>query len=177
MRSKETRLALVSETFTAKGDVYFKMNKYHEAYLEYDSALVYNKDNILCLNNYAYYLSLQNENLDKAEEMSYRTIKAEPENRVYLDTYAWILFMQGKYQKAQEYMDKVVPRDSTEHFLLTDDHTTSAMLEHAADIAWITGDEERAIYLWELAVRRNDDDATPMLKKKARKKKYYKGSN
>lgn len=177
MRSKETRLALVSETFTAKGDVYFKMNKYHEAYLEYDSALVYNKDNILCLNNYAYYLSLQNENLDKAEEMSYRTIKAEPENRVYLDTYAWILFMQGKYQKAQEYMDKVVPRDSTEHFLLADDHTTSAILEHAADIAWMTGDEERAIYLWELAVRRNDDDATPMLKKKARKKKYYKGSN
>lgn len=175
-RSKETRLALVSDAFTVKGDAYYKMGNHKEAFLEYDSALVYNKDNILCLNNYAYYLSLRNENLDKAEEMSYRTIKAEPENTVYLDTYAWILFMQGKYPEAQVYMDKVVPRDSTEEFLMTDGHTTSAIMEHAADIAWMNGDIERAVYLWQLAVKRGDDDATPLLRKKARKKKYYKGN-
>ncbi len=173
MRSAETRLALVSDAFTVKGDIYYSMNKFREAFLEYDSALVYNRDNILCLNNYAYYLSLRNEDLDKAEEMSYRTIKAEPDNNVYLDTYAWILFMQGKYPEAQRYMDKVVPRDSTEQFLMTDGHTTSAILEHAADIAWMNGDTQRAVYLWQLAVRRGDKDATPMLPKKARKKKYY----
>ena len=173
-RSENTRLVLISETFTIKGDVYFKMDRYEEAFLEYDSALVYNKDNILCLNNYAYYLSLHNEDLDKAEEMSYRTIKVEPNNRTYLDTYAWILFMQNKFEDAQKYMDIVVPRDSSEHFLMTDLYTSTAILEHAGDVAWMNGDMERAIYLWQLAVKRADDELTPVLMKKAKKKKYFK---
>lgn len=173
LRSEDTRLALVSDAFTVKGDVFYKMGKHADAFLQYDSALVYNKDNVLCLNNYAYYLSLRNENLDKAEEMSYRTIKAEPDNRTYLDTYAWILFMQAKYEQAQEYMDKVVPRDSSEQFLMTDLYTSTAILEHAGDIAWMNGDAERATYLWQLAVRRGDDEVTPILRKKAKKRKYY----
>ncbi len=177
MRSPETRLSLLSDAFTIKGDVYYAMEQHDKAFMEYDSALVYNKDNILCLNNYAYYLSLRNENLDKAEEMSYRTIRMEPENNVYLDTYAWILFMQEKYAESQKYMDKVVPLDSTEHFLMTDGHTTSAILEHAADIAWMNGDAQRAVYLWQLAVKRGDEDATPLLQKKAKRKRYYRMRN
>lgn len=173
LRSEDTRLALVSDAFTVKGDVFYKMGKHADAFLQYDSALVYNKDNVLCLNNYAYYLSLRNEYLDKAEEMSYRTIKAEPDNRTYLDTYAWILFMQAKYEQAQEYIDKVVPRDSSEQFLMTDLYTSTAILEHAGDIAWMNGDAERATYLWQLAVRRGDDEVTPILRKKAKKRKYY----
>lgn len=173
LRSEDTRLALVSDAFTVKGDVFYKMGKHADAFLQYDSALVYNKDNVLCLNNYAYYLSLRNENMDKAEEMSYRTIKAEPDNRTYLDTYAWILFMQAKYEQAQEYMDKVVPRNSSEQFLMTDLYTSTAILEHAGDIAWMNGDAERATYLWQLAVRRGDDEVTPILRKKAKKRKYY----
>lgn len=173
LRSEDTRLALVSDAFTVKGDVFYKMGKHADAFLQYDSALVYNKDNVLCLNNYAYYLSLRNEYLDKAEEMSYRTIKVEPDNRTYLDTYAWILFMQAKYEQAQEYMDKVVPRDSSEQFLMTDLYTSTAILEHAGDIAWMNGDAERATYLWQLAVRRGDDEVTPILRKKAKKRKYY----
>lgn len=173
LRSEDTRLALVSDAFTVKGDVFYRMGKHADAFLQYDSALVYNKDNVLCLNNYAYYLSLRNEYLDKAEEMSYRTIKAEPDNRTYLDTYAWILFMQAKYEQAQEYMDKVVPRDSSEQFLMTDLYTSTAILEHAGDIAWMNGDAERATYLWQLAVRRGDDEVTPILRKKAKKRKYY----
>ncbi|MBO5676374.1 MAG: tetratricopeptide repeat protein [Bacteroidaceae bacterium] len=173
LRSEDTRLALVSDAFTVKGDVFYKMGKHADAFLQYDSALVYNKDNVLCLNNYAYYLSLRNEYLDKAEEMSYRTIKAEPDNRTYLDTYAWILFMQAKYEQAQKYMDKVVPRDSSEQFLMTDLYTSTAILEHAGDIAWMNGDAERATYLWQLAVRRGDDEVTPILRKKAKKRKYY----
>ena len=39
--------------------------------------------------------------LDKAEEMSYKTVKAEPNNSTYLDTYAWILFVKGNYAEAR----------------------------------------------------------------------------
>lgn len=173
-RSEDTRLALLSEVFTLKGDVYYKMDRHEEAFLQYDSALVYNRDNVLCLNNYAYFLSLKNQDMDKAEEMSYRSIKAEPDNKTYLDTYAWILFMQEKYEEAQQYMDKVVPRESTEKFLLTDEYTSSVILEHAGDIAWMNGEQERATFLWRLALKRGDKDVSTALKKKSKKGKYYK---
>ena len=173
-RSEDTRLALLSEVFTLKGDVYYKMDRHEEAFLQYDSALVYNRDNVLCLNNYAYFLSLKNQDMDKAEEMSYRSIKAEPDNKTYLDTYAWILFMQEKYEEAQQYMDKVVPRESTEKFLLTDEYTSSVILEHAGDIAWMNGEQERATFLWRLALKRGDKDVSTVLKKKSKKGKYYK---
>ena len=173
-RSSEASGTLVSDVFTALGDLYFKTGDVRESYCAYDSALVYNKDNILALNNYAYFLSLRRENLDKAEQMSYRTIKAEPENKTYLDTYAWILFMRGEYAEAAHYMDRVVSPDSTGAALLADPASTSVILEHAADIAWFNGDTGRACYLWDLAVRLGDEDVSAVLLKKSKKRKYLK---
>jgi hypothetical protein len=105
--------------------------------------------------------------------MSYRTIKAEPDNITYLDTYAWILFMRGEYAEAAHYMDRVVSPDSTAAALLADSRISTAVLEHAGDIAWFNGDAGRACYLWELAVRRGDDEVTATLQKKSRKRKYF----
>ena len=68
------------------GDIYHHQEKVTEAFAAYDSALVYDKNNIACLNNYAYYLSIRGEQLDRAEEMSYRTVVSEPRNVIYLDT-------------------------------------------------------------------------------------------
>lgn len=82
---------VVSDFYAILGDIYHQKGRAAEAYAAYDSSLVYNPDNIGTLNNYAYYLSIEKKNLDKAEEMSYRTVKAEPDNDTYLDTYAWIL--------------------------------------------------------------------------------------
>ena len=88
---------LVSNVFAVLGDIYYQQQMEQQAFAAYDSALVYKDDNIMCLNNYAYYLSLKGEQLDKAEEMSYRTIRQEPDNITYLDTYAWILFKKEDY--------------------------------------------------------------------------------
>lgn len=79
---------VVSDFYSILGDAYHTRNLNKEAYAAYDSALVYNSSNIGALNNYAYYLSVERRDLDKAEEMSYRTVKAEPNNSTYLDTYA-----------------------------------------------------------------------------------------
>ena len=81
-----------------------------EAYAAYDSSLVYNPNNIGTLNNYAYYLSVERTNLDKAEEMSYKTVKAEPENATYLDTYAWILFEKKRYTEARIYIEQAMKK-------------------------------------------------------------------
>ncbi len=88
---------IISHFYAIMGDIYHTKKQNAEAFAAYDSALVYNPANISALNNYAYYLSLERRDLDKAEEMSYKTVKAEPKNSTYLDTYAWILFEKGNY--------------------------------------------------------------------------------
>ena len=165
---------LVSNVFAVLGDIYYQEQKELEAFAAYDSALVYKEDNIMCLNNYAYYLSLKNEQLDKAEEMSYRTIRQEPDNITYLDTYAWILFMKGDYAHARSYMDKVVNPARTDQELLSDEQLQGNIIEHAGDIYALSGDNETALRLWKLAVQKDDDTGTPLLRKKVKRKKYLK---
>ncbi len=111
--------------------------------------------------------------LDEAAEMSRRTLKAAPDNPIYLDTYAWIMFVSRQYDEAERVMHKVVPPDSTDEYLLDNKYCMSNVLEHAGDIAWMQGKEEEALRFWRLAMKRDDKTGTPLLPKKVRKKKYY----
>ncbi len=176
LRTPDANPDMVATMFGSVADILHKMGKEDEAFAHYDSALVYNPDDAMCLNNYAYFLSLKAENLDKAEAMSYRAVRAEPENETYLDTYAWIKFMKGQYAEAAEYMDRIVPRDSLEQFLAADTLISAVLLEHAGDIAWMNGDETRALLLWQcaLACAGKGTETSAVLNKKVRKKRYYK---
>ena len=174
VRTEEVHPYLVSNVFGVLGDIYYQQQMEQEAFAAYDSALVYKDDNIMCLNNYAYYLSLKNEQLDRAEEMSYRTIRQEPDNITYLDTYAWILFMKGDYAHARSYMDKVVNPEKTDEELLADDKLQGNLIEHAGDIYAHLSEPETALRLWKLAKQKGDDTCTPQLKKKIKRKKYIK---
>ena len=104
----DTPKSLMGELYVMLGDSYHKIGKMEEAYAAYDSCLVYTPDMIMCLNNYAYFLSLEKRDLKKAEEMSYKTITAEPNNPIYLDTYAWILYQEGNYADAKTYIDMAI---------------------------------------------------------------------
>jgi tetratricopeptide (TPR) repeat protein len=128
----------------------------------YDSALVYNPRNLNVLNNYAYYLSLAGSELDKALEMSRRTIEAEPENSIYLDTYAWILFLLERYEEAKAYAEKLIGLN---------EEMGSVELHHCGDIYAKCGDIARAVEYWEKAAAAGDD--SKILKKKIKKRKYY----
>ncbi|WP_042366970.1 tetratricopeptide repeat protein [Bacteroides neonati] len=152
---------LVSDFYTLIADVYYKKEKMLEAYAAYDSALVYNPANIGALNNYAYYLSVARRDLDKAEEMSYKTVKAEPKNATYLDTYAWILFEKGNYAEARIYIDNAIKSDEPQG---------SVVLEHCGDIYFKTGDVEGALKYWKQALEMGSESKT--LKQKIEKKKY-----
>ena len=174
IRTEEVHPGLVSNVFAVLGDIYYQQEKESEAFAAYDSALVYMDDNIMCLNNYAYYLSLKNEQLDKAEEMSYRTIRKEPENITYLDTYAWILFMKGDFAHARTYMDKVVNPERTDAELLADKELQGNVIEHAGDVYANLGEMETALRFWKLAKQKKDDTCTPLLRKKIKRKKYIK---
>ena len=77
---------LVSDLYAVMGDILYKKKDKQAAYAAYDSCLQWKDDNIMALNNYAYYMSEEGVDLHKAESMSYKTVKAEPNNGTYLDT-------------------------------------------------------------------------------------------
>lgn len=159
--TEDSKKEVVSDFYAIIGDTYHSKKQMDKAYAAYDSALVYNPSNIPALNNYAYYLSVEKRDLDKAEEMSYKTIKAEPNNATYLDTYAWILFEKGNYAEARIYIDNA---------MLADGDKSSEVVEHCGDIYYMTGDVDGALKYWKKALEMGSESAT--LKEKIEKKKY-----
>ena len=157
----DTRKEVISDFYSIMGDVYHTKQQMAEAYAAYDSSLVYNPSNIGALNNYAYYLSVERRDLDKAEEMSYKTVKAEPNNSTYLDTYAWILFEKGNYAEARIYIDNALKNDGEK---------SDVIVEHCGDIYFMTGDVEGALKYWKKALEMGSESKT--LKRKIEKKKY-----
>ena len=163
--------AIVSDFYAVLGDIMHQKGMEQEAFAAYDSCLVWKEDNIGCLNNYAYYLSEKGLRLDDAERMSYLTIKAEPKNPTYLDTYAWILFMQKRYEEARKYIDLTLENDSD---------TSAVLLEHAGDIYYHVGEKEQAVAFWQQALERASaesevkEDRQQILIRKIKLKKYVK---
>lgn len=157
----ESKKEVVSEFYAIMGDSYHTKGMTEQAFAAYDSALVYNPDNIVVLNNYAYYLSLERRDLDRAEEMSYRTVKAEPGNATYLDTYAWILFEKGNYAEARLYIDDAMKNGGGQ---------SEDVVEHCGDIYYMTGDVDGALKYWKQAL--DMGCKSPKLKEKIEKKKY-----
>lgn len=164
---------IVSDFYAILGDLYHSKEMKAEAYAAYDSSLVYNPNNIGTLNNYAYYLSVERTNLDKAEEMSYKTVKAEPENATYLDTYAWILFEKKRYTEARIYIEQAMKNGGD---------SSQVIVEHCGDIYYMSGEKEKALEYWKKAdsmENKEEDGATPRteaelkrLKRKIALKKY-----
>ncbi|MBP1614551.1 MAG: hypothetical protein H6Q13_1999 [Bacteroidetes bacterium] len=157
----ESKKEVVSDFYSMMGDIYHTKKQITQAYAAYDSALVYNPSNIGALNNYAYYLSVERRDLDKAEEMSYKTVKTEPNNATYLDTYAWILFEKGNYAEARIYMDDAIKNGGDK---------SDVVVEHCGDIYYMTGDVKGAMEYWHKALDMGSKSDT--LKRKIEKKKY-----
>lgn len=141
----ESDVDMVSDLYMLMGDLLFKKEMKADAYEAYDSCLQWNPDNIACLNNYAYFLSIDGKHLDKAEEMSRRTIKKEPENPTYLDTYAWVLFRQKRYAEAKIYIEQTLKFDTVD--------VSADVLEHAGDIYANNGEIEKAMEKWKEALK------------------------
>lgn len=141
-----TNREVASDLYAMMGDLLHEMGRNDEAYAAYDSALVYNKANVMCLNNYAYFLSVAGVRLDDAERMSRHTIEAEPKNTTFLDTYAWILFQQKQYEQARIYIDETL-RNAAEAEL------DATLYEHAGDIYFRCNERAAALTFWQRALR------------------------
>lgn len=146
--------------YSQLGDAYNGEERFIESDKSYDYVLIYDPENVHALNNYSYFLSLRNEKLDKAIEMCEKLISIEPNNSTYLDTYAWVLYKDSKYQKAKELLEKAL--------LNSKDGT---IVEHYGDVLYKLGNIEEAIKQWEIS--KSTGDYSDLLEKKLKKKKLY----
>lgn len=158
--------AFKSDFYGQIGDIYYQMKQMDQAYKAYDEALKYNDKNVVVLNNYSYFLSLEKKDLKKAERMSAQCVKLEPDNATYLDTYAWIFFVQGNYTLAKVYIESALAKDTT---------NSSELVNHYGDILYMSGDKEKALEQWKKAKEMGKE--SEILDRKIAEEKYIEDPN
>ncbi len=162
-KADTTDSELMSSLASGLGDVYFMKKDTLKAFEQYEKALEYNPGNIMAMNNYAYFLAESGQDLDKAERLSGMSVKYEPENPTYLDTYAWIYFKKGEYSLALTYMKAAIAN--------SDGEQSAELYEHYGDILFMNGFHEEALPNWEKALELNPD--SEILQRKVKHKTFF----
>lgn len=132
--------------WTSLGDAYNESKNYAKSDQAYDKALSIEPNDAGTLNNYAYYLSLRKEQLEKAERMSKRSNELVPGQASYQDTYAWVLFQLGRYADARTWLEKALASGSRD----------GVILEHYGDILFELGETDEAMRNWRMAKEAGD---------------------
>lgn len=130
------------------GDMYHEMKEDSKAFRYYRRALALDANNALVLNNYAYFLSLMDKDLEKALQMAERAVELKPNNASYVDTYAWVLHRLGRNEEAKSVMRQALTLSS---------QMDDSLLMHYGDILWALGEKFMAETYWQKAVERGYD--------------------
>jgi len=130
------------QIYTLMGDSYNEIQEYTKSDESYEKALALNPNSATVLNNYAYFLSLRNDKLDKASEMAAKANQIEPNQSSYQDTYAWILYAQKKYTDARLWIEKAITNGGAK---------SGTILEHYGDILYQLNETDKAVEQWQKA--------------------------
>ena len=150
------------EFSSSLGEAYNALKDYDKSDKEFDQALQLDPDNASVLNNYAYYLSIRKEKLEKAEKMSKRSLELTPNSISYIDTYGWILYQEHKYEEAKKYLEKAFDRGG---------FNRAAIVEHYGDVLYKLNEIDKAVENWKKAKELGND--SDLLNKKIADKKLY----
>lgn len=142
------------------GDAYNGLKEQEKSFKAYEKALENGPNNDHVLNNYSYFLSLANKDLEKALEMSTRLVEQHPNNPTYLDTHGWVLYSNGKYKESKKFLEKAASMDED-----------GTVIEHYGDVLFQLGEVEEAIIQWEKA--RDLGNASELIEKKITDRKLY----
>lgn len=130
-----------------RAEANYKLGRVEDAFKAFDAVISIDPENWLAMNNYAYYLSVRNENLEKAEQLSGKAVRANPDNSTYLDTYAWVLFMRKDYSLAKFYMETAIKNGGDKN---------GVIVEHYGDILFMLGQKDKAMEQWKKAEETGD---------------------
>jgi tetratricopeptide (TPR) repeat protein len=152
---------LEGQFYSSLGEAYNELKDYVKSDESYEKALAINAKDANVLNNYAYFLSMRGEKMDKAELMSKESNALEPDQGSYEDTYGWIMYKQGKYSEAKTWIEKSLSHGSDQ---------SATVLEHYGDILYKLGDMAKAFEYWQKA-KNAGDGASEFLDKKLESRK------
>jgi tetratricopeptide (TPR) repeat protein len=153
---------LLLEFYSSLADSYHAIKEHKLSDEYYEKSLEIDSNNVLILNNYAYYLSVRKIKLEKAKKMSYKCNELEKDNGTYQDTYAWILYELKEYEEAKEWMEKALKNGGDK---------SAVVVEHYGDILYQLGDVEGAIIQWKKV--KELGEANKFLDKKLEDGKLY----
>ena len=128
-----------------KGPAARCMRKCYDAY---DRSLALRYDNAMVLNNYAYFLSLEERDLERALTMSSRVVALTDNNPTYLDTHGWVLFKLGRTDEARKILQKAVALDGQK---------SPELMVHYGDILHLLGEQFMAEIYWRRALEKGYD--------------------
>jgi tetratricopeptide (TPR) repeat protein len=130
------------QTMSLLGDLYHEKGDWERSFRMYEEVLRLDRENLPVLNNYAYYLSLRGEKLEKALSMSRITIDKESNNSTYLDTYGWILHLLGRSAEAKTIFRQALAYGGKE---------SAEILNHYGDVLNALNEPLMAIVYWQQA--------------------------
>ncbi len=140
--------SLRSVVYGIMGDTFHQKNQTNKSYAYYEKALRADSSNAMVLNNYSYFLSTSDRELEKALKMGRRATELSPGNPTYLDTYAWACYKLGQYAEAKKVMQQAISLD----------RSNSAELSlHYGDILYRLNDYFMASVYWKKALERGYD--------------------
>lgn len=133
---------LSAQILASLGDAYHELEKNASSDSAYDASLSYNPENAYVLNNYSYFLSLREERLEIAKEMSAKALEMEPANPSYLDTYGWILFKLKEFNLAAQHLESALELGG---------NNSAEVHEHYGDVLFKLGRTDEAVEHWKQA--------------------------
>lgn len=148
LQGKIADLEVLSQVRMLVAESYLKVGNHQLSDSMFRKIIKDEPSNYLVLNNFSYYLSLRNESLQEAKELSYIVIQNNPKNPTFLDTYAWILFKLKDYNGAERYINEAI--------VLGGDSDPD-IIEHAAEIYLEIGNFEKALFYFEKAITLGGD--------------------
>ncbi|MGB0914612.1 MAG: tetratricopeptide repeat protein [Crocinitomicaceae bacterium] len=152
---------LEAEFYSQLGESYFGLKDFTNAKKSYTKAMNIDNTSALIRNNFAFRLAMNKMDLDLAESLALQASDAAPSHVQFVDTYGWVLFQKGEYDRALIQFNKALN-------LNAEDHMT---VEHIGDVKFKQGKVAEAVELWKKAKTLSSENKS--LDKKIADKKYY----
>jgi tetratricopeptide (TPR) repeat protein len=143
--------------YFSRGISYERQGKWTEAEADFRKALELRPDEPQVLNYLGYSFLERGENFDEAIAMIETAVKARPDSGYIVDSFAWGLFLLGRYEESVEHMERASVLEPVDP-IVTD---------HLGDVYWAVGRKLEASFQWRRALSfgPEEDDAERIRRK------------
>ena len=103
-------------------------------------------DNVTALNALGYTLANRTDRYSEAFTLISRALELAPEEPAILDSMGWILYRQGMYAEAVEYLSRAYTK-----------FPDPEVAAHLGEVLWVSGDTASAMTIWQGAIKKSPD--------------------